>query len=66
MKLPNDVARCVGVFSIEDGMIDWREGCSTCLRRTADYPLDAPVRIIVPPAIIAFECEFFIEAGDRK
>jgi len=36
------------------------------LRRTSDYPLDSPVRIIVPPAIIAFECEFFIEAGDRK
>jgi hypothetical protein len=29
--LPNDVARCAGVY--EEG--EWREGCERCLRRLA-------------------------------
>jgi hypothetical protein len=59
MNLPNDIARCDGVHFIEDGEIDWREGCETCLRRTAPRP--EQVQMIEPPAIIAFECEHLIE-----
>jgi len=66
MKLPNDVARCAGVGFEEDGVMGWREGCETCLRRTADYPLDVPMRLIAPPPIIAFECEFLMEPEGRK
>ena len=58
-NLPNDVARCDGVSYTEDGQIDWREGCETCLRRTAPRPKLYPM--IQPPPIIAFECEFLIE-----
>jgi len=66
MKLPNDVASCVGVgYEEDDGSMGWREGCETCLRRTADYPLDVPMRLIAPPPIIAFECEFLIEPDSR-
>lgn len=54
--LPNDIARCGGVGSDEEG---WREGCDTCLRRTAPRP-DIVV-MIEPPPIIAFECEYLIE-----
>jgi hypothetical protein len=54
--LPNDVARCDGSGSEEEG---WREGCETCLRRTA--PRTEMVSMISPPAIIAFECEYLIE-----
>jgi hypothetical protein len=57
--LPNDVARCEGVGFDEDGTWDWREGCETCLRRTA--PRNGVHFFIEPPKIIAFECEFFIE-----
>ena len=57
-SLANDVARCDGVgFQAADGW-DWREGCETCLRRTAQRP--EQVWMIEPPAIIAFECEFLI------
>lgn len=58
--LPNDVARCNGMW-IEDGDYHsgWREGCETCLRRTA--PGGAQTWIMEPPAIIAFECEYLIE-----
>ena len=56
--LPADVARCPGVGSHAEG---WREGCETCLRRTAaptDHPYTARIQ---PPAIIAFECEYLLE-----
>jgi len=56
--LPADVARCPGVGSHAEG---WREGCETCLRRTAaptDHPRTARIQ---PPAIIAFECEYLLE-----
>ena len=63
MNLPNDIHRCNGVYSIEDGEIDWREGCETCLRRTAPRP--EVVWMIDPPAIIVFECEYLIEPNDN-
>jgi len=56
--LASDVARCNGVGS-EDPEEGWREGCETCLRRTAPRPERAVM--IAPPPIIAFECEFLIE-----
>lgn len=55
--LPDDVARCRGVG--EDG--EWREGCENCARRLAPVAGDRVVSM-EPPAIIAFECEFLIEA----
>ncbi len=60
MNLPNDVARCNGVGFQEDDGWDWREGCENCLRRTA--PRVLLYSMIEPPTIIAFECEFLIEA----
>jgi hypothetical protein len=54
--LPNDDARCNGYGSDEEG---WREGCETCLRRTA--PREGIGPTIEPPPIIAFECEFLIK-----
>lgn len=57
-SLANDVARCDGVGFQEDDGWDWREGCETCLRRTAAR--GEKVWMIEPPAIIAFECEFLI------
>ena len=57
--LPNDYARCNGVQYIEDRKVYWREGCATCLRRTAPRP--EYFSMIEPPAIIAFECENLIE-----
>lgn len=59
--LPNDVARCRGVFDEDDGEIYWREGCANCARRLAPADGD-PVANMEPPAIIAFWCEFLIEA----
>lgn len=60
MTLPNDIARCNGEW-IEDGEDSgWREGCETCLRRTAPRH-DECWMMIAPPPIIAFECEFLIE-----
>ena len=54
--LSGDVARCPGYSA--DG--DWREGCEDCLRRTAP-PVDPDrVRMMSPPAIIVFECDFRI------
>ena len=60
-KLPSDVARCNGEW-VEDGDYGtgWRESCETCLRRTAPRP--EYYSMIAPPAIIAFECEYLIEA----
>ena len=61
--LPNDVARCAGVGSDDEG---WREGCETCLRRTSPLPPDAGRSTwIDPPLIIGFFCEYLIEPGDR-
>jgi hypothetical protein len=68
-KLPSDVARCNGKW-VEDGADScWREGCETCLRRTAARP--KYYSLIAPPAIIAFECEYLIEpvtppSSDRR
>jgi len=58
-SLRHDIARCNGVGFKEDGGWDWREGCETCLRRTAARP--EQVIMIAPPPIIAFECEFLIQ-----
>jgi hypothetical protein len=56
--LPADVHRCIGVGFEEDGVMEWREGCEDCLRRTSP-PVDIErVRRITPPAIIVFECEY--------
>jgi hypothetical protein len=48
----------------EDGERGWREGCETCLRRTA--PRNDDISFIEPPKIIAFECEFLIEPNETK
>jgi hypothetical protein len=61
VTLPNDIARCNGDGSDEDG---WRDGCETCLRRTAPRP--DHVWMIAPPPIIAFECEYLIEPKETK
>lgn len=57
-NLANYVARCNGVGFQENDGWDWREGCETCLRRTAAR--DEQVWMMDPPKIIAFECEFLI------
>jgi hypothetical protein len=61
MKLPNDVARCAGVGSDEEG---WREGCEDCARRTAESTSDVSAWMM-PPAIIAFWCEFRIATNAK-
>ncbi len=61
VRLPSDVARCDGVGFDDDGRWDWREGCETCLRRTASRGEMLQTSFIHPPAIIAFQCEFLIE-----
>ena len=58
--LPNDIARCQGVGSDEEG---WREGCDDCLRRTSKGREEYQV-YMEPPVIIAFWCECRIEAKD--
>ena len=58
-SLAQDITRCDGAGSVEDGVQYWREGCETCLRRTA--PRSGIVSMMSPPAIIAFECEYLIE-----
>ena len=58
-KLPNDIARCNGDWHEDGADSAWREGCETCLRRTAPRPDD--YWMIAPPPIIAFECEYLIE-----
>ena len=59
MTLPNDIARCDGDWYDDGEHSDWREGCETCLRRTAPRP--EYFTMIAPPLIIAFECEYLIE-----
>lgn len=58
-NLSNDIARCDGSGETENGVQYWREGCETCLRRTA--PRTESVPMISPPLIIAFQCEHLIE-----
>jgi hypothetical protein len=58
-RLNSDVSRCDGEW-VEDGADSgWREGCETCLRRTAPRP--EQYSLIIPPAILAFFCEYLIE-----
>jgi hypothetical protein len=57
--LPNDIARCDGEWAEDGEDSGWRDGCATCLRRTASRP--EPVWMIMPPPIVAFECEYLIE-----
>ncbi len=54
--LPADVARCNGVGDEEEG---WREGCESCLRRTA--PRLGRYVMMTPPTIVVFECEHLIQ-----
>ena len=60
MTLPNDVARCAGVGDDEEG---WRDGCEDCARRLAEST-SAVSAWMMPPAIIAFWCEFRIEPSN--
>ena len=62
-RLANDIARCNGSGSIEDGVQYWREGCEHCLRRTAARP--ELVWMMAPPPIIAFECEYFLPPNNK-
>ena len=62
-RLGNDIARCNGSGEIEDGVQYWREGCESCLRRTA--PRSGRLSMISPPLIIAFECEYLIEPNSQ-
>jgi hypothetical protein len=56
----DEVDRCPGEGSWEDGEWDWREGCEDCLRRTSPGG-----RVTIqPPQIIAFECEHRIAPGE--
>ena len=57
VMLPNDVARCSGVGSDEEG---WREGCEDCARRLAASTSDVYAWML-PPPIIVFWCESRIE-----
>lgn len=58
-RLPNDLSRCDGVSSVEDGVTYWREGCEHCLRRTAPRP-DRCIMMMPPPTIV-FQCEYEIQ-----
>ncbi len=60
-----DIARCPGVPNLPDEPPGWREGCETCLRRTAP---GSPHRQawMEPPAIIGFFCEYLIEPGGHE
>ena len=60
--LPNDVARCAGVGDDEEG---WREGCEDCARRLSEST-GAGTAWMLPPAIIAFWCEFRIETPNAE
>ena len=60
--LPNDVARCAGVGDDDEG---WREGCEDCARRLAESTSDVSAWMM-PPAIIAFWCEFRIAPSNAE
>ena len=62
MSLPNNIARCPGVGSDEEG---WREGCEQCLRRTKPTSESSGLWMS-PPPIIAFWCDFLIELGEEE
>ena len=62
MTLPNDVARCAGVGDDDEG---WREGCEDCARRLAEST-SAVSAWMLPPAIIAFWCEFRIAPSNAE
>ena len=62
-SLANDITRCDGAGSVEDSVQYWRDGCETCMRRTAPRP--EIVSMMSPPAIIAFECEYLIEPNNQ-
>jgi len=62
MTLPNDIARCSGVGSDEEG---WREGCEDCQRRTAEST-SAVVAHMLPPAFIVFFCESRIAPSNTE
>jgi len=55
-RLLNDIERCDGVGSDEDG---WRVGCETCLRRTAPRPEE--FWHMPPPADIDTKCPSLME-----
>ena len=57
-RLPDDVARCAGSGSDEEG---WREGCDVCLRRLSSSDGEWVFHMLAPP-IIVVECEFLIDA----
>ena len=63
--LPHDIARCPGVPNEPDEPPGWREGCETCLRRTAPGRPHQQMWM-EPPAIIAFWCEYLIEPGGHE
>lgn len=56
--LLNDIARCDGYYIVEIHKRYWREGCETCLRRTAPRP-DMCV-MMAPPSSIGSECPYLI------
>ncbi|HEY6021519.1 MAG TPA: hypothetical protein VIY48_16925 [Candidatus Paceibacterota bacterium] len=58
----NDIARCAGIGNDDEG---WREGCEDCARRTMPAVPDVSWWIM-PPPIIAFECELRIEMPNAK
>lgn len=60
--LAYDIARCNGVGNDAEG---WREGCDDCLRRT-EPGSEHWQPIMMPPAIIVFECEFRIQDEEVK
>lgn len=55
-QLPNDIARCAGIGSEEEG---WREGCDICLRRLSPGD-ESHQNYLEPPWIVAFECEYLL------
>ena len=61
-----DIARCPGVPNLPDEPHGWREGCETCLRRTAPGSPHRGQAWMEPPAIIAFWCEYLIEPGGHE
>ena len=60
--LPNDVARCPGDGGLDEtiGEYAWRIGCDDCMRRTSPPGDPERVRMMTPPTIVVFECEFYI------
>jgi hypothetical protein len=59
--LANDIARCNGVGNDAEG---WREGCETCLRRTAPRPIQCWTTD--PPTFIDNQCPYAIKPQETK